>query len=50
MYGPTHWRSATYLGPHLSLSGYLLKASVGWMIDASDRSDSHLQAAIGFGF
>jgi hypothetical protein len=50
MYGPTPWRSATYVGPQFSLSAYLLKTSLGWMVDASDRSDSHVQVAIGVGF
>jgi len=50
MYGPTHWRHTTYFGPTLSLSGIILKASVGWMVDASDRNDHHVQVAIGAGF
>ena len=50
MYGPTHWRSATYVGPQLSASAYLLKASAGWMVNTGDRRDSHLQVAVGFGF
>jgi len=50
MYGPTSWRSATYFGPHLSLSAYLWKASVGWMVDGNDRSDHHIQLAFGAGF
>lgn len=50
MYGLTHWRAATYAGPHLSLSAYLIKASIGWMVDVNDRSDNHVQVGIGFGF
>jgi hypothetical protein len=50
MYGATPWRHATYVGPQLSLSAVVLKASIGWMVDASDRSDGHLQVAIGGGF
>ncbi len=50
MYGLTSWRSATYLGPHLSLSAFVVKASVGWMIAVSDRNNHHIQLAIGGGF
>jgi hypothetical protein len=50
MYGLSSWRSATYLGPHLSLSVLVLKASVGWMIDVNDRSNHHIQLAFGGGF
>ena len=50
MYGLTSWRRATYIGPHVSLSAFVLKASVGWMVDVNDRSDHHLQLAIGAGF
>ncbi len=50
MYGPTPWRSATYVGPQVSCSAYVLKASVGWMVDASDRHDPDVQVGIGFGF
>jgi hypothetical protein len=50
MYGWTSWRGATYAGPHLSLSALVLKASVGWMVDVNDRSDRHVQLAIGAGF
>jgi hypothetical protein len=50
MYGVSDWRSATYLGPHISISAYILKASVGWMVDVNDRSDHHIQLAIGGGF
>jgi hypothetical protein len=49
-YGRTRWRDATYLGPHLSLSAYIFKISVGWMIDVNDRSDRHVQIGIGGGF
>jgi hypothetical protein len=49
-YGRTRWRGATYLGPHLSLSAYIFKISVGWMIDVNDRSDRHVQIGIGGGF
>jgi hypothetical protein len=50
MYGPTSWRSATYAGPQLSLSLFVLKASLGWMVDLSDRTDHHVQIALGGGF
>jgi hypothetical protein len=50
MYGPTDWRAATYFGPHLSLSAFVVKASAGWMVDLDDRRNHHLQLAIGFGF
>jgi hypothetical protein len=50
MYGPTHWRAATYLGPQLSASAYVLKASIGWMVNVKERSDNHVQVGIGFGF
>jgi hypothetical protein len=50
MYGPTPWRRATYVGPTLSFSPYIFKASVGWMVDASDHADRHVQIAIGGGF
>jgi hypothetical protein len=50
MYGLTSWRSATYLGPHLSLSALVMKASVGWMTNVNDRGDHHIQLAVGAGF
>lgn len=50
MYGLTTWRDATYLGPQLTLSFSLIKASVGWMVDVNDRSDRHLQIGFGGGF
>jgi hypothetical protein len=50
MYGPTHWRSATYLGPQLSLSVLFLKASVGWLVNAIDEHDRRPQFGIGGGF
>jgi len=50
MYGPTNWRSATYAGPQLSLSLYVLKASLGWMVDPGDGTDHHVQIALGGGF
>jgi hypothetical protein len=50
MYGVSDWRSATYLGPHISISAYLPKASVGWMVNTNDRSDHHVQLAVGAGF
>ena len=49
-YGLTTWRNATYLGPQLTFSVSLLKASVGWMVDVDDRSDRHLQIGFGAGF
>jgi hypothetical protein len=49
-YGPTSWRSATYVGPQLTLSAYILKASVGWMVDVNDRTDHHIQIGLGGGF
>jgi len=42
--------SATYAGPQLSLSFFFYKASLGEMIDVGDRSDHHIQGAIGAGF
>jgi len=50
MYGLTSWRSATYVGPQLSLSIFVLKASLGWMIEVDDREDQHLQIGFGAGF
>jgi hypothetical protein len=50
MYGPTSWRSATYVGAQVSMSAYVLKASVGWMVNATDRTDHHLQLGLGSGF
>ena len=50
MYGPTSWRSATYAGPQLSVSLFVLKASLGWMVDVGDHSDRHVQVALGAGF
>jgi hypothetical protein len=50
MYGPTRWHSATYVGPHVTLSAYLLKISAGGMVNLTDRADVHFQAAIGGGF
>lgn len=46
----TSWRSATYAGPQLSLSIFVLKASLGWMVDLGDHADRHIQVAIGAGF
>jgi hypothetical protein len=50
MYWSRHWRSATYLGPQVSLSVYFLKASAGLMVNASDQRDRHAQLGIGAGF
>jgi hypothetical protein len=50
MYGLSSWRSATYAGPHLSFSALVMKVSLGWMVDVNDRSDHHIQLAIGAGF
>jgi len=50
MYWLTSWRSATYAGPQLSASMFIYKVSLGWMVDVSDRSDHHIQVAIGAGF
>lgn len=50
VYGPTRWRSGTYVGPHLSFSALVVKASVGWMVDLDDRRVRHIQLAIGSGF
>ena len=50
MYGPTSWRSATYFGPQLSLSIFVLKASLGLMVDLDDQTNRHLQVGVGFGF
>ena len=44
------WRNATYAGPQLSLSFFLLKASVGWMVDVTDRTNAHIQVGVGAGF
>jgi hypothetical protein len=44
------WRPATYAGPQLSLSLYLLKASLGWMVDVTDRTNAHVQVGVGGGF
>jgi len=49
-YWVTSWRSTTYAGPQLSLSIYVLKASLGWMVDLGDHTDHHFQVAIGGGF
>ena len=49
-YFPVGWRRATYAGPQLSLSVYVLKASMGWMFDVTDRNNSHPQLGVGFGF
>ncbi len=50
MYGWTHWHDATYVGPQVSVSGYVLKASIGWMAAVNDRKDNHIQVGVGFGF
>jgi hypothetical protein len=50
MYGPTGWRRATYVGPHLSFGGIFLKGSVGWMFDVHDRADNHFQIGVGSGW
>ncbi len=51
MYGLSSWRSATYVGPQLTLSTVVvLKASLGWMVDVGDRTDRHVQFGFGFGF
>jgi hypothetical protein len=48
--GVTKWRDATYAGPQLSFSVFVLKASVGWMVDVTDRTNHHAQLGLGFGF
>jgi hypothetical protein len=50
MCGPTHWHGATYLGPQISLSAFVLKASIGFMVNADDQRDRHVQLGIGCGF
>jgi hypothetical protein len=50
MYGPSSWRGATYLGPQATVSAYVFKASLGWMVDVNDRTNRHVQLGIGFGF
>jgi hypothetical protein len=50
MYGPTSWRGTTYAGPQISLSLFVIKASLGWMTDVGDRADHHIQVAVGIGF
>ena len=50
MYGPTRWRPATYAGPQLTFSIYVLKASVGWMADVNQRANHHVQVGFGAGF
>ncbi|HEX3905767.1 MAG TPA: hypothetical protein VH853_23275 [Polyangia bacterium] len=49
-YLPIGWRRATYAGPQLTLSVYVLKASMGWMFDVTDRTNNHPQLGVGFGF
>ncbi len=44
------WRHATYAGPQLSLSLFVLKVSVGWMVDVTDRANTHVQVGVGAGF
>jgi hypothetical protein len=46
----TSWRHATFVGPQLSMSIFVLKASVGWMFDVNARTDQHLQIGLGAGF
>ena len=46
----TSWPKATYAGPQLSMSVYVLKASMGWMFDVTDRTHNHPQLGVGFGF
>jgi hypothetical protein len=50
MYGPSSWRGTTYFGPQATVSAYVFKASLGWMVDVNDRTDRHIQLGIGFGF
>ena len=50
MYEPTHWHGATYLGPQLSFSAFVLKASIGFIVNADDQRDRHVQLGIGCGF
>jgi hypothetical protein len=49
-YEPTDWHGGTYLGPQLSLSAFVLKASAGLMFNADDQRDRHVQLGIGCGF
>ncbi len=48
--GVPKWRDATYAGPQLSFSVFVLKASVGWMVDVTDQTNHHAQLGLGFGF
>jgi hypothetical protein len=50
MYGPTSWRSTTYVGGQLSFAGIMIKPSVGWMVDVHDPRDSHYQITTGLGW
>ena len=50
MYWLTSWRNATYAGPQLSLSLFVVKASVGWMADVSQSTNHHVQFGFGAGF
>jgi len=51
MYGPTTWRSATYVGGQLSFAGILWKPAIAWMVATDDPRDRHTQITIcGFGW
>ena len=50
MYGPTSWRSTTYVGGQFSLAAVIFKPSVGWMVDPRHPSENHIQVATGCGW
>jgi hypothetical protein len=47
-YGPTGWRRTMYVGPQVSLATmWWWKPSLGWMFDAHDAADNHVQFGLG---
>jgi hypothetical protein len=46
MYGPTTWRSATYIGGQLSFACIIFKPALAWMVAADDPRDEHFQIVL----
>ena len=44
MYGPTTWRSTTYVGWQVSFAGIIFKPAVGCMVAADNPRDRHCQS------
>jgi hypothetical protein len=50
MYGPTSWRSTTYVGWQLSFAGIIFKPALGGMVASDNPRDQRVLLATGLGW